>query len=170
MSQRLDPTGMYIHVSYNYTRNIRPLAPIFSPSGAPFTGISIKSRHLSPKNDQLALAAEDRPVGRLIVGSRVLHYRSRFSTHRYTRANVLSDLGGVRLKPAPLGSKRPTITAQMKPASSRATAVTATCERLRWCTVLRPNFRARRRSARAVCAVSASGIPARRARSVLLGA
>ena len=55
MSQRFDLSQIQIHVSYNYTRHIRPLAPIFSPSGAPFTGISIKSRHLSPKSDQLAL-------------------------------------------------------------------------------------------------------------------
>jgi hypothetical protein len=60
MSQRIEFIGMSVHVSYNYTRNIRPLAPILSPSGAPFTGTSIKSRHLALKNDQLALVVDDR--------------------------------------------------------------------------------------------------------------
>ena len=61
MSQRIDLMEIKFHVSYNYTRNIRSLAPNFSPSDAPFTGISIKPRHLSPKNDQLALDFLTRP-------------------------------------------------------------------------------------------------------------
>ena len=41
------------------------------------------------------------------VASWILHYRSRFSTHRYTRANVLSDLGRVALKPPPWAPSDP---------------------------------------------------------------
>ena len=120
--------------------------------------------------DVLQYSGEDRPLGRLEVTSRILHYLSRFSTHRCSRQRPQWS-SWYAAQDATLGSK-PTYHVRKDGASQFPPPP---CPHVRTLVVghgaATPNLRASRRSAWVVSAVSASAIPARRPTlCVLIGA